>query len=47
MRKMIIETDDWIVQKDEEDKEIIVTCFSDGHYVNDIHIPYEKLGIKK
>ena len=45
MRKTIIETDDWVVQNDEETKEIIVSHFSEGHYLNDIHIPYEKLGI--
>jgi hypothetical protein len=47
MRKLILETDEWMVHKDEEKQVLIVSYFEEGHFKNDIFIPYQDIGIPK
>jgi hypothetical protein len=47
MRKKILETEDWIVEKDEDNRVVIVSSFEGNHFRDDISISYEDLGIPK
>lgn len=46
MRETIVENEDWTVQKDEEKKVMIVSYFEDGHFRDEIIIPYDKLNLE-
>lgn len=47
MKQIIKENDDWVIEKDDEKRKIIVSYFEDFHYKDEISIPYDELNFIK
>lgn len=47
MKQVIKESDDWIIQKDDEERVIIISYFEEFHYKDEISISYDELGFLK
>ena len=47
MKQIVKENDDWIIQKDDENRVITISYFEDLHYKDEISIPYDELSFVK
>lgn len=47
MKQVIKETDDWVIEKDDEKREITISYFEEFHYKDEITITYDELNIAK
>jgi hypothetical protein len=43
MREKIREDENWVIQKDDHQKRIIISYFEDGHFREELFIPYDEL----
>lgn len=47
MKQTIKENDDWTIQRDDENRVVIISYFEEGHYFDEISISYDELNFMK